>query len=92
MIWYDPFLPLPASVVRSVFRRDLGHEVSFVLTVFPRRKPLSQRRASCQHVQHQKTEEEVPVGGYRLSRFSSAAHPESVLKQIFTTCCQDDHF
>ncbi len=37
------------------------------------------------------TEEEVPIGGYWLSRFSSTAHPESVLKQIFTTCCQDNH-
>ncbi len=37
------------------------------------------------------TEEEVPIGGYRLSRFCSTAHPESVLKQIFTTCCQDHH-
>lgn len=36
-------------------------------------------------------EEEVPIGGYRLSKFSSTAHPESVLKQIFTTCCQDNH-
>lgn len=37
------------------------------------------------------TEEEVPIGGYRLSKFCSTAHPESVLKQIFTTCSQDNH-
>ncbi|KAK2844150.1 hypothetical protein Q5P01_010809 [Channa striata] len=84
----------PESCVRQRLKRLVASRPRESSKVHIKPRPFQSHGAGerrlCQDVQHQKTEEEVSIGGYCQSRLLSDPGASLTPQQGCTTCCQDN--